>query len=58
VKLEKQFGLSPSGEGGEIETTVLDAPMFQKKIEVVDFEVRAEENVGIFVINEARLMKK
>jgi len=58
VKLEKQFGLSPSGEGGEIETTVLDAPMFQRKIEVVDFEVRAEENVGIFVINEARLMKK
>jgi len=58
VELEKQYGLSPSGEGGEIETTVLDAPMFRKRIEVVDFEVRAEENVGLFVINKARLMKK
>jgi diphthine-ammonia ligase len=58
VGLEKQYGLSPSGEGGEIETTVLDAPMFLKRIEVVDFEVRAEENVGVFVINKVRLMKK
>jgi diphthine-ammonia ligase len=58
LELEKQYGLSPSGEGGEIETTVLDASMFRKRIEVMDFKVRAEENVGIFVINEARLMKK
>lgn len=33
VLLEEEFGLSPSGEGGEIETTVLDAPLFKKKYE-------------------------
>ena len=40
VNLGKRYGLSPSGEGGEIETTVLDAPLFKKKIEVLDFELR------------------
>jgi diphthamide synthase (EF-2-diphthine--ammonia ligase) len=37
VDLEKKFGISPSGEGGEIETTVLDAPLFKKKIEIQDW---------------------
>jgi len=40
VDLQQKYGLSPSGEGGEIETTVLDAPLFKKKIEVLDFSVR------------------
>ena len=37
VELQSKYGISPSGEGGEIETTVLDAPMFKKRIEVLDF---------------------
>ncbi|MCW3995392.1 MAG: hypothetical protein NWE98_04485 [Candidatus Bathyarchaeota archaeon] len=31
VELQQRFGISPSGEGGEIETTVLDASLFKKK---------------------------
>jgi ABC transporter with metal-binding/Fe-S-binding domain ATP-binding protein len=56
--LEKAFGLSPSGEGGEIETTVLDAPLFKKKIEVLDCEIDAKGNSGVFRIKHARLATK
>jgi ABC transporter with metal-binding/Fe-S-binding domain ATP-binding protein len=58
VFLGKEFGLSPSGEGGEIETTVLDAPLFKKKIEVLDCGVEAKGNSGVFGIERARLIAK
>jgi diphthine-ammonia ligase len=58
VALSEQYGLSPSGEGGEIETTVIDAPLFKKKIEVLDSEVEAKGNSGVFRIKQARLMEK
>lgn len=58
IALQEKFGLSPSGEGGEIETTVLDAPLFKKRIEIVASEIDAKGNSGIFKIREARLMQK
>jgi diphthine-ammonia ligase len=58
VILSNEYSLSPSGEGGEIETTVLDAPLFKKKIEVLASEVKAQGNSGIFRIKEARLTEK
>ena len=58
VQLGKEFGLSVSGEGGEIETTVLDAPLFNKKIEVLDYAVEERGNSGIFIIKRARLAPK
>jgi len=58
VQLGKEFGLSVSGEGGEIETTVLDAPLFKKRIEVIEYSVEARGNSGIFIIKKARLAPK
>ena len=58
MALSKEYGLSPSGEGGEIETTVLDAPLFKKKIEVLDFKMEAKGNSGVFRIKQARLTEK
>jgi ABC transporter with metal-binding/Fe-S-binding domain ATP-binding protein len=58
VVLNEAYGLSPSGEGGEIETTVLDAPLFTKKIEVLASEVEAQGNSGVFKIKEVRLTEK
>jgi ABC transporter with metal-binding/Fe-S-binding domain ATP-binding protein len=58
VELQSKYGISPSGEGGEIETTVLDAPMFKKKIEIVDYIVEAKGNCGVFQIKQARLVPK
>jgi ABC transporter with metal-binding/Fe-S-binding domain ATP-binding protein len=58
VKLSEEYGLSPSGEGGEIETTVLDAPLFKERIKILDYEVDAKGNSGIFTIKKAMLVKK
>jgi ABC transporter with metal-binding/Fe-S-binding domain ATP-binding protein len=58
VQLQGQYGISPSGEGGEIETTVLDAPMFKKKIEILDSAIEAQGNCGVFIIKQARLVPK
>jgi diphthine-ammonia ligase len=58
VELRSQYGISPSGEGGEIETTVLDAPMFKQKIEIVDHVVEAKGNCGVYIIKQARLIAK
>ena len=58
VGLQKQYGISPSGEGGEIETTVLDAPMFKQKIEILDSNVESNGNCGVFQIKQARLVPK
>lgn len=58
VALQREYSISPSGEGGEIETTVLDAPLFKKKIEILSSSVDARGNSGVFKINEARLVEK
>jgi diphthine-ammonia ligase len=57
VALSREYGLSPSGEGGEIETTVLNAPMFKKKIEILNSEAEAKGNSGVFRIKQARLVE-
>jgi ABC transporter with metal-binding/Fe-S-binding domain ATP-binding protein len=58
VELQQKYYISPSGEGGEIETTVLDAPQFKKKIEILDYTIEARGNSGVFKINRARLVEK
>jgi diphthine-ammonia ligase len=58
MELQSQYGISPSGEGGEIETTVLDAPMFKQRIEILDYSVEARGNCGVFQIKQARLVPK
>jgi diphthine-ammonia ligase len=58
VTLQEQYGISPSGEGGEIETTVLDAPLFRKRIEILDFTIESSGNSGVFQIRKARLTEK
>ena len=57
-KCSEKYKISPAGEGGEIETTVLDAPLFKKRIEVLDADVRYSGNRGIFTIKKARLVEK
>lgn len=58
IGLQQKYGISPSGEGGEIETTVLDSPLFQKKIEILDFDIEANGNSGVLKIKQARLLPK
>ncbi|HSV50171.1 MAG TPA: diphthine--ammonia ligase, partial [Candidatus Acidoferrales bacterium] len=58
VELQSKYGISPAGEGGEIETTVLDAPLFKKKIEILESTVQAKDNSGVYIIKQARLIPK
>lgn len=58
VQLREKYGVSPSGEGGEIETTVLDAPLFRKAIEIIKYKIEAKDNSGILIIQKARLTPK
>ena len=58
VQLREKYGVSPSGEGGEIETTVLDAPLFRKAIEIIKYKIEAKDNSGILTIQKARLTPK
>jgi len=58
VELRKKYHISPSGEGGEIETTVLDAPFFKKKIEILESEIQSKDNSGVYIIKKARLVNK
>ncbi len=58
LELQRKFSISPSGEGGEIETTVLDAPMFSMAIEVDEASAEWHGTSGIYRISKARLMVK
>ncbi len=54
----QKFQISPSGEGGEIETTVLDAPYFLKSIRIVKKQVYYKNHAGTMDILKAELKEK
>ena len=56
--LRDRYAINPSGEGGEIETFVLDGPIFKKRIEILRAEKTYENYRGRFSIEEARLVEK
>ena len=57
-KLQKRYGINPSGEGGELETFVLDAPFFKKRIEILRASKTFENYRGHYIIEELRLVEK
>jgi ABC transporter with metal-binding/Fe-S-binding domain ATP-binding protein len=56
--LAEKYGINITGEGGEIETTVLDAPMFKQKVEIITSEVVWNGTSGVYVIKRAKLSLK
>jgi diphthine-ammonia ligase len=58
MHLQQQFGISPSGEGGEIETTVLDAPLFRQRIQIDSATAEARGNSGVYHVGKVRLVPK
>lgn len=56
--LQRRYKINPSGEGGELETFVLDGPSFKKKIEILRSSQSYECYRGRFVIEEAQLVEK
>lgn len=57
-RLSEEFGFNPSGEGGEFETLVVDAPFYRMKIEIIDYEVIWNGYSGIYLIRRAKLTRK
>jgi len=56
--LQKKYGINPSGEGGELETFVLDGPIFKKRIEILKAARSYDNYRGHLIIEEARLVDK
>ena len=59
-ELKKKYGINLAGEGGEFETLVLDCPLFEKKIEILEAEKiwDGETNSGYLIVKSARLISK
>lgn len=58
VELNKQYGVSLVGEGGEYETLVVDAPFFKKRIRIVEAERVWKDQSGYFLVTKAELEDK
>ena len=58
AKLQEKYKINPSGEGGEIETTVLDCPLFKKRLKILEVEKVWRGDSGIFAVRKAELVNK
>lgn len=58
IDLNKKYGIHMAFEGGEAETLVLDGPVFNKRIKIIESEVIWERDSGYFLIKDAVLEYK
>ena len=58
IELNKKYKIHIGFEGGEAETLVLDGPIFNKRIKVMESENIWEGDSGYFLIKEAELEDK
>ncbi len=56
--LYAKYKINPSGEGGEYETLVIDAPIMKERIEIEDYEIVWERDNGYMIIKKYELRKK
>jgi len=57
-ELNRKYGISIIGEGGEYETLVLDAPFFKKRIRILEARTVWNGESGHLLIEKARLEEK
>jgi diphthine-ammonia ligase len=55
-KYSEKYQINPAGEGGEIETFVLDGPTFFREVVVEESEKEYENHAGVFLIKKAKLV--
>ena len=58
IEMKNKFGINITGEGGDFETTVLDAPFYKKKLIIKDFDIEYENWHGIMRIKEIEMIEK
>ena len=55
----KESNLHLGGEGGEYETLVLDCPLFNKKIEIIEAVTKVENDItGKYIVKKIKLREK
>lgn len=57
-KLVAKYGINITGEGGEYETIVLDAPFFKGRLEIVKSKKVINSNSGTLEIEEIKIIDK
>jgi len=57
-EFKEKLGFNPSGEGGEYETFVIDAPIFKKRIFIEEFDTFWKGDSGYLIIKKIRLVEK
>lgn len=57
-EMQDKYEINPAGEGGEIETYVLDCPLFKKKIQVLESKTNYNNYAGTFEITSSKLIDK
>jgi asparagine synthase (glutamine-hydrolysing) len=55
MEMHQKYKIHPAGEGGEIETLVIDGPCFNKKIVIVDSERKIDKDTTLLIIKKAKL---
>jgi len=55
IGLQKEIRINPSGEGGEYETTVLNAPFFKHEIDLYEYKKEYHNHSGRILPEGARL---
>jgi ABC transporter with metal-binding/Fe-S-binding domain ATP-binding protein len=59
IKLKKKYSINIAGEGGEYESIVLNAPLFTKKLKIIESEIFIEdENTADLIIKKIKLIDK
>jgi len=58
IKLREKFGINVCGEGGEYESLVLDAPFFEKRIEMVETQRMWKGTSGYLLVKRAEVVEK
>lgn len=58
MKLNRQFGVSPVGEGGEYETLVLDAPFFKRRVRIIEARKVWKDQSGYYQVVQSAFEDK
>jgi len=53
-EMEQKYSINPAGEGGELETTVLDGPDFHYPLKIIESSVQYKNYSGTLNIKNAR----
>lgn len=58
TQLQKKYNINPAGEGGELESYVLDCPLFNKKIKIESANSNYDNYAGTYTITKTSFHQK